>query len=59
MMERERNIKPASKPTFALPGTWQKVEVMRRRVEDGEECFHPDDATFEILQHLPPVAIPR
>jgi len=35
-------------PTKALPGTAEKVEVMRARVERGELAFHPDDATHRI-----------
>lgn len=31
-------------PTSALPGTAEKVEVMRQRVERGELAFHPADA---------------
>ena len=35
--------KPARKPTFAQPGSEQKIEVMTERVDAGEEVFHPGD----------------
>ena len=31
------------KPTLAAPGSLEKVEVMRRRVEMGQHLFHPKD----------------
>lgn len=31
-------------PTTAPPGSPEKIEVMRRRVENGEHLFSPDDA---------------
>lgn len=31
-------------PTRALPGSKEKVRVMRERVRRGESCFHPGDA---------------
>jgi hypothetical protein len=37
-------IRPASTPTRALPGTAEKIEVMRRRVAAGEAALHPLDA---------------
>ena len=36
--------RPASIPTEARPGTMEKIEVMRRRIEQGEAPFHPEDA---------------
>lgn len=36
--------KPASKPTSALPGSLEKIEVMRSRAAAGEELYHPLDA---------------
>jgi len=32
-----------SEPTSHLPGSDEKIEVMRARVERGESPFHPDD----------------
>lgn len=39
------NVAPRlpAEPTLAAPGTHWKIAVMRRRVERGESCFHPDD----------------
>lgn len=31
-------------PTAALPGTPEKVEVMRKRYANGEHLHHPKDA---------------
>lgn len=33
-----------SEPTRAMPGTWEKIEVMRRRNEAGLPIFNPKDA---------------
>jgi len=33
-----------SQPTQALPGTPEKIAVMRERVERGEHLHHPQDA---------------
>jgi hypothetical protein len=33
-------------PTRALPGTRDKIEVMRKRASAGLPLFHPEDATF-------------
>ena len=30
-------------PTDAVPGTTEKIEIMRRRYNAGEELHHPDD----------------
>jgi hypothetical protein len=35
---------PASEPTTEPPGTVGKVMVMRKRLESGEDLYHPDDA---------------
>ena len=32
------------KPTGASPGSWEKIEVMRKRFSRGESIFHDDDA---------------
>lgn len=34
-------------PTQALPGSWEKVEVMRKRAASGYAIFHPDDAQLD------------
>jgi hypothetical protein len=34
-------------PTNALPGTQEKLDVMRERAKRGERLWHPDDATVE------------
>lgn len=31
-------------PTKAMPGTLEKIEVIRLRVEHGEDLWHPEDA---------------
>lgn len=33
-------------PTAALPGTRDKIEVMRKRATAGIPLFHPEDALF-------------
>lgn len=38
-----RNLQPASSPTLALPGTPEKIKVMRERAMAGEELHHPKD----------------
>ncbi len=46
LLSVEYEPKPASEPTTARPGTKQKVEVLRARVELGETLWHPlDDDT--------------
>jgi hypothetical protein len=32
-----------STPTSHKVGTWERIEVMRRRAEAGEELWHPED----------------
>lgn len=43
-------------PTLAGPGSLEKVEVMRRRVELGQHLFHPSDelilATVESAKNM-------
>lgn len=40
--------KPASEVCRFVPGTFEKIETMRRRVMAGEELWHPDDVvTFD------------
>lgn len=36
-----------ARPTKHLPGTNAKIEVLRRRIERGEQLWHPYDTTFE------------
>lgn len=33
-----------TEPTPHLPGTWDKVEVLARRLEAGQPLWHPGDA---------------
>lgn len=42
---RKTNIVPPLPPcrTLEIPGTPEKIEVMRRRVENGYQPHHPDD----------------
>jgi hypothetical protein len=35
--------RPLPQPTIAVPGSREKIEVMRLRFERGEQIFHPDD----------------
>lgn len=39
----ERPLIEPLEATEARPGTLEKLEVMRMRMERGESCFHPDD----------------
>jgi len=39
-------IRPASWPTRARPGSPRKIAVLRWRYEHGEELFHPQDVTL-------------
>lgn len=41
---RSTGPKLATEPTAWPPGTPEKVEVMKRRADRGEQVFHPDDA---------------
>lgn len=38
--------KPALEPTDALPGSEEKIRVLMKRAERGQELWHPHDATF-------------
>ncbi len=40
----------AWQPTSAAPGSAEKIEVMRRRVANGEYLHHPDDAGQALLR---------
>jgi hypothetical protein len=35
------------KPTLALPGTIEKIRVMRKRLREGLHIHHPEDATLQ------------
>jgi hypothetical protein len=37
---------PAMRPTNAPPGSPEKILVLARRAELGQELWHPHDATF-------------
>lgn len=34
--------------TYTRPGSMQKVEIMRKRVERGEPLFHEDDGPVDL-----------
>lgn len=36
-------------PTQAEPGSKMKIEILRMRVEQFEELFHPEDLTVEKM----------
>lgn len=44
----EYEPKPASSPTDHCCGSFEKVEVMRIRLEKGESLYHPDDNWVKI-----------
>jgi hypothetical protein len=48
--------KDFGKPTLAAPGSLEKVEVMTRRIEMGQQLFHPGDewilATVESARNM-------
>jgi hypothetical protein len=39
-------------PTRALPGSPEKILVLMRRAELGQDLWHPDDATFSESMRL-------
>jgi len=45
-LRADSEIVPCQAPTDVLPGTPQKIEVLRERYQLGQELFHPLDATF-------------
>ena len=49
----EYEPKPASLPTEYRCGSFEKVEVMRIRLEKGESLYHPDDnwTKIELTQY--------
>ena len=34
---------PAGEPTNTLPGSWDRVEVMKQRAEKGQSLWHKED----------------
>ena len=44
---------PASEPTQALCGSEEKIQVMRERVDAGEELWHPEDSIIQDSSSLP------
>lgn len=40
--------KPSSGPTKHQPGTWAKVEVLKKRLEAGEPLWHPEDPRMKL-----------
>ena len=36
-------------PTDAKPGTFEKVEALRKRLERGETLWNQNDATYESI----------
>ena len=39
----------SSEPTSSTGGSWEKIEIMRKRLESGEALFHPcDELRFEL-----------
>jgi len=39
-----RNLPLPGEPTQAMPGSREKIAVMKARAQRGEQIFHPDDA---------------
>lgn len=45
-VQQPRHVVPAAGPTDALPGSLEKVLVLKQRARRGEELWHPNDATL-------------
>lgn len=45
-LDEESTLKPC-KPTKARPGTLEKLEVLQRRLANGEQLWHDADPTLE------------
>lgn len=45
---------PLGEPCGARPGSNDRIETMRRRVEQGQAVFHPMDATDLLLRENKP-----
>ena len=39
----EVDLPLATSSTGSIAGSWERIEVYRQRVEDGEQLFHPHD----------------
>lgn len=50
--EEDRPLIRPDRPTTTLPGTRQKIEVMRRRVARGESPFHRNDPYSQVAYDL-------
>ena len=44
--------KTTKKPTDTIPGTWDRVQVYARRIEDGEHIFDDRDRKDTDDDHL-------
>jgi hypothetical protein len=44
--EDDKVVNPARVSTNAWPGSEAKIEILRKRVEDGESLWHEDDLTL-------------
>ena len=53
--EREPEL-PPSRPTQSVIGSIERIEEYRRRVEAGEELYHPADCTCVVASRLNPPA---
>lgn len=47
LTSRPMRLMTPAHPTKAVPGSAQKIQVTRLRIERGESCFHPDDANMD------------
>jgi hypothetical protein len=47
--EEKFESRAATRPTWALPGTFEKLQVMHLRALRGEDLFHPDDVDFPLV----------
>lgn len=45
--DTNRRLPPAPWPTTCLPGTVEKIQIFRWRVENGFAIFHPNDAKLK------------
>jgi len=43
---QRKYIRPCKRPTFFLPGSEGKIQVLQERLSRGESLWHPQDATF-------------
>lgn len=47
--DRKFEAMPAQAPTDATPGSSAKIELLRFRLENGEELHHPSDVSYPQL----------